>query len=212
MYRIIKRSLPLGLDAFVSSMTLNIPKYCVEYWLGTKALGVFGMLFQLAFSIQLLIGAVGNTGVSMLSESYKNKDSQRFKRLFQRMLITSIFISLLALIGGTLFIPPVMSLIKPELDQQWLVFLLLTGSTLAGIRRIGGRVTQASGNYIWYMIIDLAQCFGSGLISIWLVKSMELPGAAIAIIVGFTIGLVLTYVHTYFLLQQKSPTEKPAVP
>ncbi len=207
IFRISKRSLPLGFDAFVASLALNSPKYCIEYYWGSAALGVFGLLFQLAFSIQMLIGAVGHTGVSILSESFRDQKPDRFWRLLNRMLFSSMAVGVLATIVGTLVIPTTLGFILgPEYNQPLLVFLLLLGSTLAGTQRTAGRATQACGNYFWYTAFDIIICLGSLTTSLLLVKSLGLSGGALGIVIGFTLGLTVTLIHTYGLLWRHQPS------
>lgn len=206
IFRIAKRSLPLGIDAFIASLALNSPKYCIEYFLGTKALGVFGVLFQLAFSIQMLIGAVGHTGVSVLSESFRDKQPARFWRLLNRMLLSSLAVGTLATIGGTLVLPPVLgAILGQEYNAPMVVFVLLLGSTLAGTQRTAGRATQACGSYLWYTAFDVVICLGSLTTSLLFVKSMGLTGGAAAIAVGFSLGLIVTLIHTYGMLWRNQP-------
>ena len=205
--RIAKRALPLGFDSFVSSLALNSPRYCIEYWLGTAALGVYGLLSQLAFSIQMLIGAVGHTGVSILSEAFRDGESERFWRLFNKMLLSSISVGILAIVTGTIVIPPVISYFLSEsYNRPLLVFLLLMASCLAGAQRTAGRATQACGSYVWYTIFDVIIFAGSLTTALLIVKTHGLVGGALAVVVGFGLGLAVTLLHTYGLLWRGSQT------
>ena len=205
-FRIAKRSLPLGIDSFVSSLALNSPRYCIKYWFGDAALGIFAVLSQLAFAIQMLIGAVGHTGVGMLSARFRSRQRSSFWRLYHRMFASSIVLGVLAIIFGTLAIPPVMNYLgKPQYANVTLILFLLIASCLAGAQRTVGRATQACGQYYWYMAFDFVICLTSIATALWLVRSATtteegLVGGAIAIAAGFAAGLVVTLIHTYTLL------------
>jgi len=209
-FRIAKRSLPLGIDSFVSSLALNSPRYCIKYWFGDAALGIFAILSQLAFAIQMLIGAVGHTGVGMLSERFRNRQRAYFWRLYHRMFASSIMLGILAIVFGTLAIPSVMNYLgKPQYANVMLVLFLLIASCLAGAQRTAGRATQACGQYYWYMAFDFVICATSILTALYLVTSATtaeegLVGGAIAIAAGFAAGLVVTLIHTYTLLWKDS--------
>ena len=226
-FRIAKRSLPLGIDSFVSSLALNSPRYCIKWWFdrnptygmtGDAALGIFGVLSQLAFAIQMLIGAVGHTGVGMLSERYRNRQRPSFWRLFHRMFASSVVLGILAIIFGSLLIPPIMehvfhdpgstpsvAFLNSHYSNLWLIMFLLIASCLAGAQRTVGRATQACGQYFWYMAFDFVICITSILTAFYLVTNagtaeQGLVGGAIAIAAGFAAGLVVTLIHTYTLL------------
>ena len=202
--RIVQRSLPLGFDALISSLALNVPKYCIEYWFGSAALGVYGVLSQLAFSIQLLIGAVGHAGVPVLSSLYQKQDNRPFWRLLNRMLLTSLVVGLLAIIGGTLVVPLVMTqLLGPSFNETLLFFLLLVGASLAAVQRTAGRATQACGSYFTYTLFDIVIFSTTVIAALLLVKEHGVVGAAISIVIGFAVGLLVTLIHTYSFLPQE---------
>lgn len=199
--RIFKRALPLGVDSWLSSMTLNTPKYYVSATMGLGTLGVFGVLMQLAYSIQLLIGAVGHTGVAPLSELKQKGDRTAFWRLLYKMVASSLLIGVLAVAAGTLIIPPAFGwLVGPEYNRTWVVLTLLVASCITGTQRILSKATQACGSYYAYLFFDVIIFIGSFTTSYLLVERMGLTGAALALVVAFTLGLVATLFHTRFLL------------
>ena len=216
--RIAKRAFPLGFDAGISSIAMNAPKYSIEYYLGTDILGVYGILAQLAFAIQKLIGAIGHTGVSLLSKQQSQNNRVAFWRLFNRLLGSSIVVGLLAVLGGTFVIPFVMNkCLGPEYGDYWLMFSLLLASCLAGAQRIAGRATQACSRYFAYTMFDVVIFTVSIIASIVLVQNYGAFGGGIALSIAFGFGLVVTLVHTYWFLwpmeketEIKSPNEIPA--
>ena len=197
--RIAKRALPLGFDASISSLALNVPKYCVEAFFGTGALGVFGLLMQLAYSIQMLVGAVGHTGVSVLAKLRLENSRDQFWRLFNRMLGTSLAVGAVAVIGGTLVLPKVFGyFLGPSYDQPWLMALLLVASCLTGAQRTAGRATQACNRYFAYTLFDVVIFSVSLIASLLLVEHYKLYGAAISLVLAFATGLLITLGHTRF--------------
>ena len=200
-WRIAQRALPLGLDAFVSSLSLNVPRYCIDAWLGRETLGIFGVLAQLAFSIQLLVGALGHTGVSVLADRFKRNDQRAFWRLFHGMVWTSLAVGLIATVGGTIVLPPMLGwALGPEYHHVLLTMLLLVASTMAGVQRTAGRATQACGSYFAYTMLDVVIFSATAAGSLLLIQSMGMIGGAISLIVGFAFGLVATLAHARFRL------------
>lgn len=205
--RIAFRALPLGFDAGISSLALNIPKYCIEAYCGTatftgtEALGVFGVLSHLAFSIQKLIGAIGHTGVGVLAKQRSEGNRASFWRLFNKLLVTSVLVGIAAIIGGMIVIPLLMGwLLGPEYGDYGLIFTLLLASGLTGAQRIAGRATQACGQYFAYTMFDVIIFLTSAITSVTLVKQYGSVGAGIAISLAFAVGLSATLFHTYKML------------
>lgn len=203
--RVTKRSLPLGFDSFVSSLSLNMPRYCIEYSFGRDALGVFGVIQQLAFAVQMLIGAVGHTGVSVLAERRKRGDSTGFWRLFNRMIATSAGLGVLAIVGGGSVLPWLlpMALGEAYLDQFWLILTLLAASCLAGMQRMAGRGIQASGSYFIYTAMDCLLFVGTTIAALTLVPKMGSVGGALALVIGFIVSIVATFIYVYWRLWPK---------
>ena len=199
--RIAKRALPLGFDACISSLALNMPQYCVEAFFGTAALGVFGLLMRLAYSIQMLVGAVGHTGVSVLAKLRQDNSRPQFWRLFNRMMGTSVAVGAIAVIGGTLVLPKVLGyLLGANYDQPWLLATLLIASCLTGAQRTAGRATQSCNQFFAYASFDVI-IFSTSFIASWfLVANYKLHGAATSLALAFGIGLAVTLAHTWFLL------------
>ncbi len=203
--RIGIRAFPLGFDAGISSLAMNAPKYCIEYYVGTNALGVFGLLSQFAFAMQKLIGAMGHAGVGVLSKHYSSNNRKQFWRLFNRMLGSCIAVSLASVVGGTLVIPFLASaILGPEYGNPWLILGLLLASALTGMQRIAGRATQACGQYLAYTLFDVLIFSVSSVTSFHLVQNFGEVGGAFALVISFAVGLMATLFHAYRLLWPQS--------
>lgn len=197
-FRIAKRALPLGFDAFISSLAMNMPKYFIDHYFGKAALGVFGLLSQLALAVQLLIGAVGHTGVGMLAARFQSGDRVGYWRLFNKMLASSIVVGILAIVVGTIVFPPVLGyFLGPTHNDAMLIMCLLIASCLVGAQRTAGRATQASGSYLWYMTFDIVNFVTSVICSYFLIEKYGLIGGACVLIATFGAGLLVTLLHTY---------------
>ena len=199
--RLAKQSFPLGLDAGISSLALNAPKYFIEVWLGTESLGVFGLLWQLAYSLQKLVGAMGHAGVSMLSKYRHDNMRQKFWKLLNQLIMYTFFIGIAVVILGSLILPVLLErLLGEQYAHVSLVFALLLSSALAGLLRITGRASQACGKFKAYTWLDVLLLVVS-IVSCWFfVQSYGLLGAAIALCISFSVTLVATFIYTYVFL------------
>ena len=201
--RVVRRSLPLGVDAFATSLALNVPRYSIEYYFGTSALGVFGVLSQLAFSVQLLIGSVGHAGVSVLASHRQANNRKQFWHLLNRMLVSTGVAAVLAVIGGTLVLPPLLGFVLgPEYNNMPLILILLIASCVTGTFRIAGRATQACGRYMAYTSFDIVAFVVATGFAIILVPLTEsgLQGAAWSLVASALAGCTVCLWHTRYRL------------
>lgn len=193
---VIRRALPLGLDASLSSLSLNLPRYAVQAYAGTAALGVFGVLTQGAFSAQMVIGAIGHTGVPRLAQSFRAGRMEAFARLYRRMVLTSVVIGAVVVAVAATVAPGLLdaTLGREYADRTVLIWLgLATGA--AGVQRTAGRAAQATGSFVAYLVYDVVITAVVAVAAAILVGPYGLSGAAASIAVGFLAGTLVTLWH-----------------
>jgi O-antigen/teichoic acid export membrane protein len=182
-------SLPLGIVMLLISLNVNLPRYFIDYHLGTYQLGVFAALSSLTMIDAQVIAALGQAASPRLSLYYANGDIIAFKRLLLKLIGVSV------VIGGLMFL------------------LCLTKGREILIALFGSEYARYFPVFLWIMvgswIYDVAQILGYGMTSArlfsaqtWLtavvslitlvtcavsVKSLGLSGAAIASTVGIIV-------------------------
>ncbi len=95
---------PLGLVMMLISVTLNMPRYYIEHWMGSHALGVFAALTYLTVAGSTIINAVGLAVTPRLARHFAAEERSAYFQILFRMgvlaaLMTVGGIGILAIAG-----------------------------------------------------------------------------------------------------------------
>jgi len=74
-------SLPLGLTMLLLSLNTNIPRYFIEHYLDTSALGIFAALAAVTRASDMVVQALGQSASPRLAKLYAASDSKSFCRI-----------------------------------------------------------------------------------------------------------------------------------
>lgn len=126
---LLRRALPLSAGATVSTFDTQTPRYFVEAYLGSRALGLFGITHYAALSILTLIIPLTYVWTPALAEDAARGNRAAFRR---RTLRALLFASVLAGATWLLALPagPVLSLIfaEPSLAEGWTLTLAVAAA------------------------------------------------------------------------------------
>ena len=78
-------ALPLGIVMMLITLTLNIPRYFVERFLGAHELGIFAAMSYLLMAGTTVVSALGQSSTPRLSRYYANGNSKAFNRLLLKL-------------------------------------------------------------------------------------------------------------------------------
>lgn len=104
-------ALPLGWAALLISLRTNIPRYLIEWKLGTEELGAFVALGYLVTVFALAIGAMGRALTPRLAEYAHDRRWPAFRQLLLKALLVATGPGIIAVIIGYFFSYPVVHLI-----------------------------------------------------------------------------------------------------
>ena len=97
-------ALPLGFAIGFNSLTVNTPRYLVEYYLDAHALGIFGAIAYILVSSRLVAGVLGQSASPRLSRYYAEGERGAFLSLLLKLSLVSAAIGvagiIVALISG----------------------------------------------------------------------------------------------------------------
>jgi O-antigen/teichoic acid export membrane protein len=100
----IRVALPLGVVTMLISLTLNIPRYFLEHYGGSRDLGIFvGLAYVVTASITV-IGAIGRAAMPRLANLHAAGQMLAFRRLVRVLVLCGLAIGaaglLVALVAG----------------------------------------------------------------------------------------------------------------
>lgn len=191
--RLAWMALPLGIVTMLISFNANIPRYFIEGHLGPYQLGIFAAVAAFQKTAPTVIQALGRSASPRLAKYYATGNAGAFRKLAVRLAAVGAALGgagvLVALVAGrpilTLFYGPEYAL--PEL----LVLLMLA----AGLDYVATMLlfVITSARYLRVQLpLQLLTTGTVALASFWLIPSIGLRGAAMALIAGEIVRVVGT--------------------
>lgn len=184
--KLIWLALPLGFVMMLISLNTNIPRYFIERYLGERQLGIFAAMSYLMVVGQMVVSALAESASPRLAKYYAAGNSTAFRTLLFKL------VGVGAVLGGAGVLVAVVAgreiltlLYRPEYGQQADLFVWLMVAAGIGYMSsfLGYGMTAA--RYFRVQMPLFALVTGSSAIScLWLIPTMGVRGAAIALIIG----------------------------
>lgn len=199
-------ALPLGWAALLISLRTNIPRYLIEWKLGTAELGAFVALGYLITVFALVIGAMGRVVTPRLAEYAHERRWRSFRRLVLKALLMATVPGVTAVMIGYFFSYPIIRLIYgPEIAAYHPVFfhiMVLVWFTCYGT--VLNHALEALHLFRQHLSISLAAtvlCF----VAVWLLldTGAGLVGAAI----GWTAAMAFQAAAGFFVVWRASAAQ-----
>lgn len=187
---------PLGIAAFLTSLTPNIPRYLIERSMGEFELGIFSSMAYFMTLGNLLVMAIGQASTPKIASYYKNGN----RRAFYKLLLSQL--GLISAMGAA---APIAALIMGEPILRFFygaeyaaytdlfVWLMIA----AGITYVGsllGYVFTAIGYFKLELFMVVLTAIGTFLASVILIPKWELQGATYALMIAGALRLVISLV------------------
>jgi len=190
--RLVRRALPLGVDAGASSLIVNVPRYVLASTLGAAQLGVYASLAYLAQTVSMITGSLANAVISRLALYHEGGQRREFTQLLARLtgfgVVVALVGALAAAVLGEAFLRLVLG--SAYADRELLVVLMLSAG-MATVQRCLGRGLQAAHVFGRYLATDII-CLASVAVSApFLVPAFGVVGAAWSLVVGFTFTIAI---------------------
>jgi O-antigen/teichoic acid export membrane protein len=193
MARILWLALPLGIVAMLVNLNVNMPRYFIQWKLGTRELGIYSALAFLMSAGNLLVSALAQAVFVPLARFY----AQGRRRAFTFLLLKLVGIGTVLGAGG-IFVAWIAGakllaiIYRPEYaaESRLLVWFMVVAWIGYVGQFMGGAMTSAR------LFVQQIPLFALGVLTItvgsyWLVPRMGLQGAIIASIAGLIIQLIV---------------------
>jgi O-antigen/teichoic acid export membrane protein len=192
--------LPLGALALITSLTLNIPRYFLEELSGTKELGYFAAIVQLASIGAIIVNSIGQTIVPRLA-SYYLAQRRAYFQLLTKALLLAVGIGLVGILLSISFGETLLSLLYSNeftryndtllTAMLWSTFLYVSvtlGCGMTAIRSFRSQFFIGGGS------------LAATLIASWpMIGYFGITGAVMALILGTIIKIISQLVTIYFI-------------
>jgi O-antigen/teichoic acid export membrane protein len=192
MCRILWLALPLGIVAMLVNLNVNIPRYFIQWKLGTRELGIYSALAFLMSAGNLLVNALAQAVFVRLARLYAEGRRRAFVFLILKLLAIGTVLGvggiLVAWIAGARLLAIIY---RPEYatESRLLVWFMVVAWIGYLGQFLGGAMTSAR------LFVHQIPLFALGvsiitLGSYWLVPRMGLQGAIVASMAGVLVQLL----------------------
>lgn len=201
--KLVWLALPLGFVMMLISLNTNIPRYFIERYLGERELGIFAAMSYLMVVGQMVVSALAESASPRLAKYYAAGNSTAFRTLMLKLVGVGLMLGaggvFVAVVAGR----PILTLLyKPEYAERADLFLwLMVAAGILYVAAFLGYGITAARYFRVQMPLFVLVTGSSAIACFWLIPTMGLRGAAIALIVGaivqtvFSVGVIVYALH-----------------
>jgi O-antigen/teichoic acid export membrane protein len=178
-------ALPLGFVTMLISFNTNVPRYFIEVHLGSYQLGIFAAIATFQKVAPTVVQALGRSASPRLAKYYVTRNVRAFRRLMLRL------VGMGGLLGGAGVIialalgRPILTLLYgPEYAMPGLFGLVMLAAGIDYIATMLLFVMTSARNFRAQLPLHLLTTGTIALTCFFLVPSIGLQGAALALIIG----------------------------
>lgn len=200
--RLVARAAPLGVDAGLSSLAPNLPRFAVQAVVGTSHLGVFASIAYLGQTVSMITSSMQAVVLPRLAVLHHEGRRRGFVRLLFRLAFFGLTVTAACVLGALLLGKQVLEILLPEeYVRPDLLVALMVGAGLTTLQRCLCKGIEAAQLFRTYVIVD-AITTGSICAVVWPMTSLwGLPGAAWSLTVGFTVGCLAASTVLFYIVR-----------
>lgn len=105
---LLLEGLPLFVNAFLNAYIINASKYALDKYYDSETLGIFNVLYMMAFVVNMFASFVLKPIISVLAEKYVKRDISDFVKLVLRQVAVILTVTLVCIGGAWLLGVPVL--------------------------------------------------------------------------------------------------------
>ncbi|MGF1936148.1 MAG: lipopolysaccharide biosynthesis protein [Nostoc sp. ChiQUE02] len=195
--------LPLGFVMMLISLNTNIPRYFIERYLGERELGIFAAIAYLMVAGNMVVSALGESSISRLAKYYAAKDAIAFRTLLLKLIGIAVLVGVTGVLVAAVAGGQILTFVyRHEYAEQTNLFIWLM--VAAGINYISsflGYGMTACQYFLIQMPLFVTVATISTIACLWLLPSLGLLGAAIALVIAtiiqtiFSLGVIFHALH-----------------
>jgi O-antigen/teichoic acid export membrane protein len=201
-------ALPLGFVMMLISLNTNIPRYVIEQHLGERELGIFAALAYLVVAGKIVIGALGQSASPRMAQYYAAGNRKAYIRLLLKLVGIGTLLGTgavaVAAVAGDLILT---LLYGPEFAHQDLLVWLMVAAMLLYISSFLGYGMTAARYFRAQLPLFASVAAITLLVSLWLIPTYELYGAAVALMLSACIQILGSLAIIAYALRAPKPGE-----
>ncbi len=203
---------PLFVNAFLNAYIINAPKYALEKYYSSEVLGIFTVLYMMAFVVNMFASFVLKPIISVLAEKYVKQDISGFLKLILRQMLVIAAATTICIIGAYLVGVPVLSfLFGVDLAEYKgaLCLILVSGGFTAMYQLYQYGIIIMRHQYSTFICCGLTVVL-TYIITPYLTRKYEIMGATVSytVSIGFMSLMFILFFVFYLVKDRKKREEK----
>lgn len=212
VWTMARKAAPLGIDAGLSSLAVNVPRYAVVATLGVASLGTYAAIAYLAQTVQMVTSSLAGALIARLAAYHHQGRRRDFTRLLLGLTGFGLAVMAAAVLGAVFFGGPFLRLtLGAEYMNTGLLIALLLSAGVTTLQRSLCRGLEASWRFKFYVVVDAATTGAIAVLAPICISAWGLIGAAVAMAGGFALGTVVVVVALVDVIRAM-PSTPPARP
>jgi O-antigen/teichoic acid export membrane protein len=179
-------ALPLGVSVAAGALAVNMPRYFLQAFEGTAALGIFAALAYFLVMSSTIINALAQAASPRLANLYAAGKQLQFKRTLVRLICLGSALGAAGIVGAALLGAPALRLVFGDeyaARANVLVVLMVAAAAQYSMVFLGTSV-NAIRRFTVQMPISIAALIMVTITAILAVPPLGLMGGALAVLVG----------------------------
>lgn len=193
IWRLLIECLPLAVYSMVSTSIGTIPRYFLEIYQGSEKLGIYASVAAPTLIVQMASTYIFNPMVTVFSESYNEKNREKFVKTLWQCLMAIAAVSCVAMIGAKIFGKFGLRLLYGEsiLAYEYLLIPLVVCTVTTASTWLFCGVLTVLRNFRSLLIGNIIAAIASLVLSMILIPAWDMQGATYALLFGNLVGIVI---------------------
>lgn len=203
--KIVLLASPLGIVGTLDTLTQNIPRYFIEFYISTEALGYYSSIVYLMIVGGTVVGALANSAQPKLASLYL-KDLNKYSELTTKLLLIGAVIGFTGLFISTLFGETLLRIIYSEQYSEYntILILVMFCALFWYLASFLNSSLIAARMFKLLMPVYILTALATFISSIILIKEYELIGATLSLCIGMLIRFFLSLVFFRIVVINKT--------
>ncbi len=202
--KLVWLALPLGFVMMLISLNSNIPRYFIERYLGERELGFFAAISYLMVVTGMVISALGESASPRLAKYYAQGNGKAFLTLLLKLVGIGFVIGVLGILAVLVTGREILTILyRPEYGEYLDVFVLVMITTaISDVSSFLGYGMTAARYFFVQVPLFMFVTGTSAIACLWLIPSLGLRGAAIALLIGASVQALLSIALNLYALHK----------
>jgi O-antigen/teichoic acid export membrane protein len=194
--QLFRLALPLGIVSMLVSVNANIPRYFLEAWGGSSALGIFSAIASLLSAGTLIVSAMGQSLFVPVAQACAAGDVAGYRTFLLQAVALAAALGISAISIALLFGQRILlTVFGPAYSSQsWLLVLLMIAGAISFIASSLGYIMTAARSFNPQVVLMALSAAVAAAASAWFIPRYGSYGAAAAIAASALVQLCGTIV------------------